>query len=169
MDVAVHVCLQPNRSQAGPWVCTTCWSQDVHSGRFLWMHSVCMCLLFSYYFFAAAFFLTVMQYSLLSAHRPPVLLVLLVHGNRFLCLICSLVWRSSCSLFQCTIWMQRFSSPCPSFTVVFKKEGSERGNQTHFNCLLEKSLHSQAMSLKAKGLLRLWNSWTFAQHGWARA
>lgn len=44
---------------------------------------------------------------------------------------------------------------CLSFMDVFKKEGSERGNQTRFNCLLEKSLDSQAMSLKAKGLLRL--------------
>lgn len=142
-------------------------------GDSYWCTSVSVCLLFSYSFFFCCIFHRSNSGFLLSAHHPLVLPVLLVYGNRFLCLICSLVWSSSCSLFQCTMCycIQGFSSPCARLRLYgcFQERGEQRGNQTHFNCLLEKSLHSQAVSLKAKGLLRLWNSWTFAQHGWARA
>lgn len=133
--------------------------------------SVCVCLLLSF-FFTADFFLAVMQYSLLSGHHPLVLLALLLYENRFLCLISSLPWRSSCCLFQHVTDYSDSVVPvqCPSLKDVFKKEERERGNQT---LILPVSWRNhwtaEAMSLKRKGLLRLWNSQTLAQHGWARA
>lgn len=71
-------------------------------GAFYWC-TVSVCAYFSNIFLAAEFFPATIQYSLLSSHHLLVLVVMLVYGNRFLCLICSLVWRSSCSLFQCTM------------------------------------------------------------------
>lgn len=115
VDACRFACVFAAKQKPG-WCMGSC--RLLKPGHTLWevsidAQSVCRCLLFSC-FLTAEFFLAVVQYSLLSAHHPLVLLVLLVYENTFLCLISSLLWRSSCSLFQCTMcyWLQRFGSPC---------------------------------------------------------
>lgn len=159
----MHVCLQPNRRQAGTRVLkqaaeACCWSQDTYSGRFLLMHRVSVYAYFSPFIYCWTF--------------PGSNAVFFIINPSPTCVASPACLWKQISLSNLPLTVVYFSVQCvtdysdsvvpvqwPSLKDVFKKEGRERGNQTLILPVFWRNhWTAKAMSLKAKWLLRLWNS-----------
>lgn len=157
MHVDLHVCLQPNRSQAGTWVHAGCWR--------LLMHRVSAGAYFSPFFNCWIFPSSSAVFIIISPSptcvaSPTSLWKHISLSNLLLTVKVQLFFISVYN--DCTVQCTDYSNlvvpvQCPSLNHVFKKRERKRKPNSYFTCLLEKSLGSWGYVFESKGAAQLSN------------